>query len=302
MTVRCGRRTAAGDPPARTGDRCCGPRPAAGDPPVACGRHQHRHRLVAHRNAGEPAERRASSTLNRVGVHHSVALGGPRLTALGATDPRWRPSSADPTTLAPAATDHQMARGRDACSRSRRRFGPWRIGCSLRSGYHPSEEAGRQRGRTAMRIRHLEAVTSAGPARRPFPRAPATRCCAMADRPCRRARYHPTRHGGAATMTRDDPIEARPGTLGPATRKNDESPRLAGALYEESGGVLLSQGVYPQVPLALAGLTAVFGMGTGVTPPLWPPEISCQRGSPRGLQSKHERSSNQALGRLVPVG
>ena len=41
----------------------------------------------------------------------------------------------------------------------------------------------------------------------------------------------------------------------------------------KSGGVLLSQEVYLQVPLALAGLTAVFGMGTGVTPPLWPPKI-----------------------------
>jgi hypothetical protein len=51
-------------------------------------------------------------------------------------------------------------------------------------------------------------------------------------------------------------------------------------LQEQSGGVLLSQGVYPQVPSALAGLTAVFGMGTGVTPPPWPPEICCQSGAP----------------------
>ena len=38
------------------------------------------------------------------------------------------------------------------------------------------------------------------------------------------------------------------------------------------GGDLLSQGASPQVPSARAGLTAVFGMGTGVSPPLWPPE------------------------------
>ena len=38
-----------------------------------------------------------------------------------------------------------------------------------------------------------------------------------------------------------------------------------------SGGVLLSQGATPQVPSALAGLTAVFGMGTGVAPPPWSP-------------------------------
>ncbi len=39
------------------------------------------------------------------------------------------------------------------------------------------------------------------------------------------------------------------------------------------GGDLLSQGASPQVPSARAGLTAVFGMGTGVSPPPWPPEI-----------------------------
>ncbi len=38
------------------------------------------------------------------------------------------------------------------------------------------------------------------------------------------------------------------------------------------GGDLLSQGVTPQVPSALAVFTAVFGMGTGVSPPQLPPE------------------------------
>jgi hypothetical protein len=37
------------------------------------------------------------------------------------------------------------------------------------------------------------------------------------------------------------------------------------------GDDLLSQEVYLQVPSARAGLTAVFGMGTGMTPPPWPP-------------------------------
>ncbi len=45
----------------------------------------------------------------------------------------------------------------------------------------------------------------------------------------------------------------------------------------KSGGDLLSQGVTPQVPSALAVFTTVFGMGTGVSPPLWPPEhLSCK--------------------------
>jgi len=34
------------------------------------------------------------------------------------------------------------------------------------------------------------------------------------------------------------------------------------------GGDLLSRGVTPQVPSARAVFTAVFGMGTGVSPPL----------------------------------
>ena len=39
------------------------------------------------------------------------------------------------------------------------------------------------------------------------------------------------------------------------------------------GSDLLSHGVAPAVPWALEGLTAVFEMGTGVSPPLLPPEI-----------------------------
>ena len=58
--------------------------------------------------------------------------------------------------------------------------------------------------------------------------------------------------------------------------------------YEKSGGVLLSQGIFPQVPSALTGLTSVFGMGTGVTLSLWPPKSVVNEASPRGLQSKHE--------------
>ena len=39
-----------------------------------------------------------------------------------------------------------------------------------------------------------------------------------------------------------------------------------------SGDALLSQAVSRQVPSALAVLTSVFGMGTGVTLPPWSPE------------------------------
>ena len=52
-----------------------------------------------------------------------------------------------------------------------------------------------------------------------------------------------------------------------------KKPRFLGAFSLKVGSVLLSQGVAPQVPSALMGLTSVFGMGTGVSPLLSPPQI-----------------------------
>jgi hypothetical protein len=43
-------------------------------------------------------------------------------------------------------------------------------------------------------------------------------------------------------------------------------------LLNNPGGVLLSHTVTHAVPSALEGLTSVFEMGTGVTPPLSPPK------------------------------
>ena len=62
--------------------------------------------------------------------------------------------------------------------------------------------------------------------------------------------------------------------MSPTNRpQNAKNPRFRGGFsFEKSGGNLLSQGVYPQVPLARSSLTSVFGMGTGVSPTLWPPE------------------------------
>ena len=56
--------------------------------------------------------------------------------------------------------------------------------------------------------------------------------------------------------------------------KTMKKPRFLGAFSSKVGSVLLSQGVAPQVPSALMGLTSVFGMGTGVSPLLSPPQIS----------------------------
>ena len=53
------------------------------------------------------------------------------------------------------------------------------------------------------------------------------------------------------------------------TKTGEPVPRIArDGFMRKSGGDLLSQDVSVQVPSALVGLTAVFGMGTGVTPPL----------------------------------
>ena len=56
------------------------------------------------------------------------------------------------------------------------------------------------------------------------------------------------------------------------------------------GGDLLSQGASPQVPSARAGLTAVFGMGTGVSPPLWPPETVRSAGVLHRFHGEHHAS------------
>ena len=62
--------------------------------------------------------------------------------------------------------------------------------------------------------------------------------------------------------------------------RSNEAALLANKL---PGGVLLSRGSTPQVPSALTGLTSVFGMGTGGSPSLSPPDsISKLCGLPRG--------------------
>ena len=57
------------------------------------------------------------------------------------------------------------------------------------------------------------------------------------------------------------------------------SPRLPGGSRgrgsDGAGGDVLSHRASPAVPSAQRGLTAVFGMGTGVSPALWPPATSC---------------------------
>ncbi len=84
----------------------------------------------------------------------------------------------------------------------------------------------------------------------------------------------------------------------PTRAENEERGPKGAPFRAKSGGVLLSQGISPQVPSALVGLTSVFGMGTGVTPPLWPPksvakdEHTGQKPgalAPEELHSEHKR-------------
>ncbi len=101
----------------------------------------------------------------------------------------------------------------------------------------------------------------------------------------------PSRRGGREDEPEDmaNHATARPANW--AENAKNAPPAISGrcVLRSKSGGVLLSQGISPQVPSALTGLTSVFGMGTGVTLSLWPPKSVVNEGSPQGLQSKHER-------------
>jgi hypothetical protein len=111
----------------------------------------------------------------------------------------------------------------------------------------------------------------------------------------------------------------RGAVIGALNVRDPLEPKLRGGLVRNPGGDLLSQGASPQVPSARAGLTAVFGMGTGVSPPPWPPEIlhSAEHSHPFMGRATPEaafpqplsvpkraraRVGLQALGRLVPVG
>ena len=80
----------------------------------------------------------------------------------------------------------------------------------------------------------------------------------------------------------------------------------------KNGGDLLSQGREAQVPSALRGLTALFGMGRGVAPSLSPPKMvetgprrslkTALHGRPRrGATRGKDQNIRQALEPLVPV-
>ena len=65
-----------------------------------------------------------------------------------------------------------------------------------------------------------------------------------------------------------------------------------GSCTEETGGVLLSRALSGQVPSALRGLTALFGMGRGVSLSLRPPEIAeSSQAAPQNCTVSHHWKS-----------
>ena len=95
---------------------------------------------------------------------------------------------------------------------------------------------------------------------------------AVHDEPVRRGGpRRALRHAPAARRARAPAARARSGLARRSSRglERAEGPdTVAGRLRKIMGGVLLSREIAPRVPSALAGLTSLFGMGRGVSPPL----------------------------------
>ena len=75
--------------------------------------------------------------------------------------------------------------------------------------------------------------------------------------------------------------------------------RPASIARRRVGDVLLSHRAAPAVSSGLEGLTTVFGMGTGVSPPLESPALlraQTQAGISRQVQVVNERRRSSALG------
>ena len=78
--------------------------------------------------------------------------------------------------------------------------------------------------------------------------------------------------------------ELSDGRAGRINRKQKGSRFPESPLNEFPGDVLLSHAVYREVPSGLKGLTAMFGMGTGVAPSLKPPgKPVLQKNAPAGF-------------------
>ncbi len=87
-----------------------------------------------------------------------------------------------------------------------------------------------------------------------------------------------------------------------AFKTGKEKPAVFTAGFFYPGNDLLSHPVSRAVPSAQEGLTSVFGMGTGVSPPPWSPEITVIEKT-AGNRNQNEQVGYMVKphGRLVPV-
>ena len=76
---------------------------------------------------------------------------------------------------------------------------------------------------------------------------------------------------------------------------------MPAGLLVQSGADLLSKNLAVRLPSALAVLTAVFGMGTGGTPPLSAPKIFANCTEKNFQCQTSKRRVIKVSGRLVPV-
>ena len=190
--------------------------------------------------------------------------------------------------------------------------GPLLLERAARGGLHRPRDASRGRARGAC-----SSAASASARLRPgaglaaVARPDAERSRARAEE--RRARR---RRSGRSRVSRWR-VEAwymRRVSLRMGSERRRAAPR--GGPYERNGGDLLSQGREAQVPSALRGLTALFGMGRGVAPSLSPPKVvrapsprrslkTAQHGLPpasRSARRATERSKYPSSPRTISTG
>ena len=115
-----------------------------------------------------------------------------------------------------------------------------------------------------LRLEQAMELVASRRARRPSRSTRRTRSPRKASRrSSSRIRRSASACAGCARSTRSGARSCAP----PETAADRRRPRL-GPGREEMGGVLLSRELALRVPSALAGLTSLFGMGRGVSPPL----------------------------------
>ena len=263
-----------------------------------------RPRAHGHPCSARPSRRRSGPTAGRCsGTARTRAPPGalPLLAVRRPRRHRLLPGTVRPPRCAPERPDRPSARATRWRARRRTRTGGplARVGRPLgfRTGTSVPEPAVADSGRDRCCPEAVDRRTPGGA--RPSPRAGGVaapgarlRCGDAGSKKPSRAEAARRRRARVASLAFRVPTD-RPSQVpswqwarvrrngicaerSPDTRK---SPAEAGLLQVNPGGDLLSQGAPPQVPSAQAGLTAVFDMGTGVSPPPWPPEIYEERTS-----------------------